>query len=310
MAFQKMTKSKYPLRQWAIMGAPLCGKSTFAARMKAPILPIDADHRWDQVMDLVEGDSLKWTDNPTDHTNPHQIAKMLRKEMDGSIGTIVVDSLTNIIVPMITMAMMDFENGDVKNLAAAFKDKAVAMRLLTTTLNSFGVPALYIYHKSEARDAKAQKIARESISQVELARLQAELNATFEIVQDGDRRGIRVVSCRRGRLGMTLWDGDPKNPWLGMPERLEEAMYGGLTDEQMRQIESATPKVFKSPSDAWAWSIQQGAFTEPAHAKNAYEKVKQELKPENAEEMAALWVAEVQLRIADARRAQEANNGK
>lgn len=299
MSFPKMTRPKFPLRQWAIMGEPLTGKSTFAARMKAPILPIDADHRWDTVMDLVAGDSLQWTTNPADHTNVHQIAKVLNEGMDGTVGTIVVDSLTNIVVPLITMAMMDFESGDAKNLAAAFHEKAVAMRLLTTTINSFGVPVLYIYHKSEARNERGQKVERESISKVELARLQAELGATFEIVMDGDRRGVRVVHCRRGREGMTLWDADFRQPWLGMPERLEEAMYGGLTEEQMRQIEAATPKVFKDPSAAWAWGIQQGAFTEPAHAKNAYEKLKADEQPESAEEMATLWVADVRRRVAE-----------
>ena len=35
MAFQKMSKTQYPPRQWALVGYPGAGKSTFAAQMAA-----------------------------------------------------------------------------------------------------------------------------------------------------------------------------------------------------------------------------------------------------------------------------------
>ncbi len=38
MAFQKMSKTQYPPRQWALVGYPGAGKSTFAARMFAAVL--------------------------------------------------------------------------------------------------------------------------------------------------------------------------------------------------------------------------------------------------------------------------------
>lgn len=47
--FQRLTTPAYPRRQWSIVGHPGSGKSTFAARMRAPLLAIDADHRFDEV---------------------------------------------------------------------------------------------------------------------------------------------------------------------------------------------------------------------------------------------------------------------
>ena len=46
MAFQKMNKTAFPPRQWALVGYPGSGKSTFAAQMRGPLLVVDADHRF------------------------------------------------------------------------------------------------------------------------------------------------------------------------------------------------------------------------------------------------------------------------
>ena len=53
MAFKKMEEG-FPPRQWALVGQPGSGKSTLAAQMRAPLLVIDADHRFAEVKKLVD----------------------------------------------------------------------------------------------------------------------------------------------------------------------------------------------------------------------------------------------------------------
>jgi hypothetical protein len=81
-----------------------------------------------------------------------------------------------------------------------------------------------------------------------------------------------------------------------MPEKIEEAVYGGLSQEEQDQIEQETPTVFPSSDKAIAWGFEQGVFQALQHARNAYERLKVEKKPADAYEMARLWVADVQAR--------------
>jgi hypothetical protein len=50
MAFRKVTK--YPPRLWSLVRSPGSCKSTFATQMRGPILIVDADHRFEEVLDL------------------------------------------------------------------------------------------------------------------------------------------------------------------------------------------------------------------------------------------------------------------
>lgn len=296
MAFKKMIPAQYPPRLWALVGRPESGKSTFAAQMRAPLLAIDADHRFAEVVHLVEGDVYELSDIPTDNVDTDAIARILAENMPGAdVATIVVDSLTAIITPLVVQAMADKDAGRVKNLAAAFRQKALAMRQLQDGVTRWGCDVLWIYHLLDARNEKAKAVTRATISQTELARLVRSINLQLEIVQNGDQRGIKVTWARRGRSGMTLWDDTGK--WVGMPEKIEGAVYGGLTQAEQEQIEQETPAVFPNPETAINWGFEEGAFEALQHARNAYEKLKREKKPKNAREMAALWVADVEARL-------------
>src|SRR5262245_3830507 len=109
MPFKKITPSAYPPRQWAIMGAPGSGKSTFAAQMTGPILVVDADHRFQEVADFAGGDVFSLDDAGNDAA---AIVADLRANMAGSgIKTIIVDSLTAIISPLIAQAVIANDAG-------------------------------------------------------------------------------------------------------------------------------------------------------------------------------------------------------
>lgn len=296
MAFKKLTKLPYPPRLWALVGYPGGGKSTFATRMRGPILTVDADHRFTEVAHLAADDIFKLSDNPDDNNNSDAVARILDENMPGSgVKTIVVDSLTAIISPMVMKALRDNDAGANKNRAAAFKDKATAMRQLQFAVSKWGVDTLWIYHLQDGRDDKGKEVVTATLPRTERNRLHSSLNMELHVVIDGDRRGIKVVWARSGRYGMTLWD--EGGMWRGMPERIEQAVYDGLSEDDKKRLATEAPAVFPSVAAAIDWSVQRGAFDNIQHAQNAYDKTKREGQPGNAKEMRDLWVNEVKTRI-------------
>ena len=100
-----------------------------------------------------------------------------------------------------------------------------------------------------------------------------------------------------GRADLTLWD--DTGIWKGMPEKIEQAIYGGLTETEQLKIEQATPTSFPNVETAIAWGFDQGVFQVINHARNAYDVVKRECQPKTAAEMWELWIADVLARKAE-----------
>lgn len=305
MALKKIAVNGYPTRQWAIVGYPDAGKSTFAARMRGPLLTIDADHRFGEVVrSLRIGNAYELGDRPEDVADVRRIAELLKRDMPGSdVGTIVVDSLTAIIAPLVNEAVMANDAGANKNRMSAFKDKALAMRTLQDAVTSWGRDTLWIYHLRDGRDANANKIVSTTISPVELARLRRSLNMVLRVVNQDGKRGIAVDWAREGRSGLLIMDGG--NMWEGMPEAIERAVYDGLTDSDRAELKSATPQTFASMGDAIAWGYDQGCFRDAVHAQNTYNKVKEEGKPKAPAEMWKLWIDAVLDRVSNMAEVEE-----
>ena len=297
MAFKKMTATPYPPRLWALVGFPGSGKSTFAAALRGPLLVIDADQRFQEVLSLA-GEVYALSETASDNTDPERIAALLAENMPGAeVGTIVIDSLTTIIAPLVTRAVIDNDAGRNQNRMAAFKDKALCMRMLQDAVSKWGTDCLWIYHLQEGRDAQAKAQTTATVSKTELARLTRSINLQLEIVQEGDKRGVKVAWARRGRSGMILWDESGR--WSGMPEKIEAAVYDGLTQAEQDAIEGDAPAAFPSPDKAIAWGFEKGCFKVLQHARNAYEELKKNAQPRTAEEMRDLWVADVQRRLSE-----------
>jgi hypothetical protein len=297
MSFVKVNKKAYPTRQWTLVGPPAAGKSTFAAQMRGPILVIDADHRFTEVACKTSSEIFQLSDNPADNINAEKIVKLVREGMkDTVVRTITVDSLTSIITPLVTEALLDNEAGRNKNRVSAFKDKAMAMRHLQDGLTGFGTDMLWIYHFRDSLSAAKTPttVTNTSITAVELARLRRSLNMQLSVVMDGSKRGIKVDWCRNGRSGITLWD--ETGSFIGMPERIEMAVYDDLTEEEKKKIAAFGPEGFSGPEEAIGWAFEKGCFRDAVHAKNAYDELKREKKPKNAAEMWRLWVDEVKRR--------------
>lgn len=292
MAFPTLTPNRYPPRLWAIAGYPNTGKSWFAAQMRGPILAIDADHRFVEVVPLVSDPVHYLSDDPRDHFDTDRIAAILTRDMPGAgISTIVVDSLTAVLAPVITRAMQDKEHGREKNLAAAWRRKALAMRQLQDAVTCWGTDVLWVYHLVEAGDARGKMRERTTIPQTELKRLERCLNLQLETVRQGARWGIKVVWARRGRSGMTLWD--DTGTWAVMPARIEAAVYDNIASGVHGGTEEDAIEAFPSREAAIEWGHAQGVFSTHDEARLAYDRIKQEKNPRNAREMAVLWKAEV-----------------
>jgi len=312
MPFKKMEKPQYPRRLWALVGFPGSGKTTFATQLHGPLLPIDADQRFAEVLALTDQVVYQLSDVAADNTDPERVAALLEENMPGSdVRTIVADSLTTIIAPLVTKAVLDNDAKRNKNKMAAFKDKALTMRLLQDSVTKWGCDVLWIYHLQQGRDASANEQTTATISRTERARLLRSLNLQLEVAQDGARRGIKVTWARRGRAYPdvpVLWDDSGK--WVGMPERIEAAVYDGLSAQERDAIEQRAPTAFPNPEAAIAWGFEQGAFQALQHARNAYDKLREEQQPQSAEEMTALWVANVEYRLATAQEAEEQGAGE
>jgi hypothetical protein len=298
MAFQAFTKSQYPRRQWLIEGEAGSGKSTLVTRLKTPMLIVDADHRFDEVVELVAGQVFQLSDDPLDHVDPDRIAELVTVNIKGSgTKTIVVDSLTPIIAPLTTKAFRDNRAGQNRNKVAAYAEKATAVRLLQDSLTRTGCDTAWIYHIYEGRDSKAQEVQRTSITELELSRILRSCNMRLRtVITPSGVYAVQVVWARRGRDGMVIED--PSGSWETMPERIEEAVYGGLTEEEMDAKEKGAPDTFPSPAEAIRWGMDQVGelFKDEAHAQNAYNLLKDAKQPKSAREMRDRWVVEVEAR--------------
>ncbi len=296
--FKKIQIEKYPRRQWSLVGAPSVGKSTFSTQMRGPILTVDSDHRYSEVAGLASSDVYELSSNPSDNMDPERIRDMMKENMPSSgVKTIVVDSITSIISPLVVEAMMDNDAGRNKNRVSAFKDKALAMRVVQDAVTGWGVDTLWVLHTRKVLDANAKEIEVKSISPVELARLRRSLNMELKVIVEGNKRGIRVEWARNGRSGMTIWDTSGK--WTGMPEKIEAAVYDGLSAEEMAAMEKKKPTTFFSVDAAISWAFEQGCFKDAVHTQNAYDLCKKEKAPKNSQAMWDAWIADVERRVAE-----------
>lgn len=282
-----------PPRRWAIVGPPAAGKSTFACAMRQPLAVLDYDGRFADLAGTLGVEALEPDGDLFDPVG-------LTREIDAAkgLGTVVVDSLTAFISPKVAQIIQEIDEGRHKNKAAAWKSKAVTMRLLLGAVARHRGDVLWIWHTGEASDARGQAIQRETVPRTERARLLGALNAVLEIVEDNGRLGVRVQWARNeGRVGEIFWD--DSGVWAGVPEQLDALQLG---------TEGPYRRQFASPEEAVAYAVEKRAFglwSEPGdaghakalqHGQHAYEAVKRVLRPRSAAEMRVLWEAEIMIR--------------
>jgi hypothetical protein len=251
----------------------------------------------------VAGDILGISDNPLDNTDVDRIDTLLSEGMPrAEAGTVVIDSVTAILEPIVTRIMADIEAERIRNKAGAWRAKAMAMKMLHN-LQRFGADVAMVYHEHKALNASGEWQQTRTISQLEEARMLKSLNLLLRVFRESGRYGVTVVWARNGRSGITLWD--EAGYWEGMPERIEAAVYDNLTEEERVAFGEEPPEgAFPSTAVAIAWGFARGVFNDEAHARNAYEEIKRTKRPANAREMRDLWVLDVYRRLAEKEQAK------
>lgn len=122
--------------------------------------------------------------------------------------------------------------------------------------------------------------------------LNKDLVCELAATRPGNARPSQMGQVRRDRF----------LAWLQTPDGV--AAYEQLLEQKEREAQAAEEgapiaiEAFPSPEAAISWGMHKGAFATIEQARQAYETVKHEGLPANAEEMAAMWVAEVTSRIA------------
>ncbi len=313
MPFPKFEIAKYPPRQWAGFGFPGTGKSGFSVMMRGPLLVVDSDQRFSQTMRecqdrAIQIEAHRLSTNSQDNVQPSKIALLLDANMPGSkIGTISVDSLTTIITPKVVKAIVDKDEGRESNLAAGFKAKAMAMRQLQDAVTKWGTDCFWIWHLNESRGGTGDGTSvNETLSKTERIRIGRSLNLRLQFSADKGRFGVKVVWARYGRSGMTLWD-EAHNYWRGMPERIEAAVYDGLSDAERAALEKEPPELFPDEETAIGWGYERGPFHAVEHARNAWDKLKRESGFADLKDLTPLWIADVERRIEE--EAEKAGDG-
>jgi hypothetical protein len=142
-----------------------------------------------------------------------------------------------------------------------------------------------------------REVTTGTVNRTELARLQRSLNIQLRVIADKGKRGIHVDWARRGRADITLWD--DTGVWKGIPEKIEQTIYAGLTEAEQERLEKATPTSIPNAETAIAWGFEQGVFEAINHARNAYDVIKHECQTKTAAEMWELWIADVLARKAE-----------
>lgn len=224
--FPAYAPCQFPPRQWGIFGYAGVGKTTFLTQMKQPLLVIDADGHFDEI--LTQGahtgcEALRLFSDTTKCRDVHAIGERLKCPDLSGVGTVVLDSLTPFIRLLNATTMFDNNMGLNKNRVSPHAIRASAMRILQDSVIRPGVDSAVVWHEEDARDGSGKAVTNQSLSVAERKRLTRSLNAVIELVcRNGQRKAI-VRWSRTGTKGVEIIDSE--GGWRGVPERIEAALY-------------------------------------------------------------------------------------
>lgn len=270
------------------------GKTSFLVEWAKPGMGIivDSDGRFgDAVSTTARADFYPLCDKQSDMLDVDKIVEALEKNIpsvEKEVSIIAVDTLTKILEPIITKIQAKG-----KTNLYSYKEKADAMKKLRHAVTKWGTETAWVYHKRQVYkenpnakgfDDKYILVDEDFLNEVEQTRLGADITLSLEIVVDErtGKRGVKVLYARRGRMGITVWD-DIGN-WKGFRNTLEQAVWGGLTEEDQSSmgVLDENPLLWESPKQAmtWAWRVSQEVepvFNDAKHVENSYDALKEVL---------------------------------
>lgn len=252
-----LTKSKHPIVQARVVGFAKRGKTTLVAAACPPdkaIYVIPVDNRAEEYIDLVGVNRVivpdMAEDAPWKLREPRLVLEEVRRDAEAGVfskvGIVVIDSITPWYQER-TRETLDDKLGGGKS---SFVDKANAMKLALAIAQYPGLPYFIIWHEEEAGDTRGKMSTRESISQLESARLELGINMDIETIKGPNGEyGVKVSTrYRPGMKPLVLWD-KPDNMFVGMMERINAALYDQPVpdDEPMTWDDFGKDKPFPKP---------------------------------------------------------------
>jgi hypothetical protein len=221
-------------RHWMLFARRGDGKSTFGAAMSPEYLVNDFDGRWVEQKEAMAGKS-----HIIDKSDPLEVVaemEKMRAQLTGYVKTILFDSGTAVLDFIQSRGRLQEEAaraaGGKFNADNVNRLKADTMRVLRLAALKWHCDVLWIFHIEDGKH-KGEAKERVTISNVELERMKANLNAVLTIVKDNTgRRGIRVEWSRYNNnvaAGQIIWD--TAGMWKGVPEKLDVFLSNFLGGE-------------------------------------------------------------------------------
>lgn len=282
MPFDLIDPERPPRRCWAIVGPPGVGKTTFAASMRGPLLPIDADGRFDNTARKLSVKSFKFSPHTHEQCDIRAIERILQANVADAptIGTIIVDSLSGILEQLrARTADLDSKRKDL-----GFSERTTLLTRLLDTTNAWGTDVLYVWHVRESMQ-HGKAFVRESVTDPEWKRIKGKLTAKLELITDNGTRAVRVDWNRNEERPVSGLFHDLTGRWLGMPERLDLALEGHSPFAANRDA-------------AMAWAINLKACASLEEAAHEYSEVKTQKEPKKAHQMWDAWIEHAYLKLA------------
>ena len=304
---KKLTYNPVPsVIHWEIIGREKSGKSSLVAQLAKPgiVAIIDSDGRFgDVVPQNSTAEFYPISDKKEDMINVDTVVSILalaRTQVGNKVSLIVIDTITNILEPIIQRIQ-----GKAKTTVYDYKDKSDAMKELRHALSLWDCETAWLYHIVEYIEKEGYDyVTKEKnfLTDIEYGRLGRAITISLQIVVNGNgKRGVKVLEARRGRSGIVIWD--DSDCWQDFREKIIQAVWGGLTVEDQKELETALPETFDSPAAAvrWAWQYSENhnvGFKDTAHVQNSLKKLNESLKEQLAEDynvnlLWPLWVEKV-----------------
>ena len=222
-AFPEFPVSPVPPRRWGIYGQANAGKSTFLSAWHQPLLVIDPDGRFSEVAGrCLAPRSL--SANPHEHRDPLAIHRLLSENDYSEFATVVLDSLTAILEPLKAVIMEENARRMHKNKSAPWAKKARVPRLIVDSMVGCGRDMALIWHSENGSDTYGKQQMRQTLPKVESRRILGCLNVVIRLEHVNGLRTARVAWSRNEVRGVAIKD--TEGYWHGVPERIEQALYG------------------------------------------------------------------------------------
>lgn len=306
-----------PILCW-LYGVAKGGKTTLALdfiRENQPGVVIPMDQRFEAYRDLALAENVQaWpVSDPADPTvwsSAGHILEYLRRNFPGSGARCLVwDSISPEFRHHVEWAMSYSDltpdervaalGAKFKNKSALFQPKSHFMELVATIAN-YGVACMWISHEHQGNDEKGETTMKPSITDQERLKFQKNVNLTLKIRWEKNRYGVEIEEARnRPSLNGTIYWDEPDNLFRGTWKKITTAFYAAEVVD-WEQLE-----VFASDRQAADLAMEQTRqvgdevitpFKNVLHAKNAFARVKKQVKG-NGPELARAWKAEVAKRL-------------